>query len=104
VSPDETGWKIFDYAWALVGGLLMIVWNMLNGKINENSRALHARIKETNSEVDRQRDNVAKVFDRIEELGRSSAERDARRSEEFHHMHTQLLDAIHHGLSQKADK
>ena len=93
MSPDENSWKIFDYAWAAVGGLGMIVWNMLNGKINQNNEAVYARIKDTNAELDLQRAHIAKLFDKLEAHGQ--------RSEDRHH---ELLTAIHTGLDRKADK
>lgn len=93
MTPDESIWKIFDYAWALVGGLLMLVWNMLNGKINENNKAVHARIKETNAAIESQRVDMSKLFDRLDKHATDS-----------HDRHVELLTAIHVGLAQKQDK
>ena len=69
------GKDIFQYAWALVGGLGMIVWNLLNSKIENNHKNLNSRITETNSAVDKQRDNVAKLFEKIEQHAKESTAR-----------------------------
>lgn len=44
-------------------------------------------------EMDRQRDNISKVFDRLDEYSRRAEDR-----------HRELLTALHVGLAQKADK
>lgn len=49
--------------------------------------------KAEDSEMDRQRDNIAKIFDKLDEHVRRSEAR-----------HVELLTALHEGLSRKADK
>jgi hypothetical protein len=92
--PDETGWKIFDYAWAAVGGLLMVVWSMLNNKIRDNKihhekelvtaiTHLSERIKDTDEEATLQRGHIAKLFDKLEQHSQESFKR-----------HIELMGAI----------
>ena len=69
------GKDIFDYAWALVGGLGMIVWNLLNGKIENNHKNLSKRVDEANVETGKNRDTIAKLFDKLEEHSKASTER-----------------------------
>lgn len=45
------------------------------------------------AEMDRQRDNISKIFDRLDEYTRRAEDR-----------HREVLTALHNGLSQKADK
>jgi hypothetical protein len=68
--------------WALIAALGAMVWKSQNAKIDA-----------VTSEVNTQRQNVAKVFDLIEAH--------ARRSEDRHH---EILHALHQGLERKADK
>lgn len=74
--------KALDWAWAAVVALGGVVWKNLHEKITANTL-----------EIDRQRDNIAKLFDKLESH--------AQRSEDRHH---ELLNALHHGLDRKADK
>jgi hypothetical protein len=60
---------------SLLGALAMIIWNMLNSKIEHNHKNLNTRINETNEELGVQRGNIAKVFDKLEEHNRLSTER-----------------------------
>ena len=53
----------------------MIVWNMLNNRIETNHKVLNSRINETNDEVERQRDIAAKLFDKLEQHTRDSTAR-----------------------------
>lgn len=59
----------------LLGALAMKVWDMLNTKIEHNHKNLNTRIDETNEEVNTQRKNMTKVFDKLEEHNRLSTER-----------------------------
>lgn len=45
------------------------------------------------AEMDRQRDNISKVFDRLDEYSRRAEDR-----------HRELLTALHEGLARKADR
>lgn len=100
----ETTFRLLDYAWGVFGGLLMIIWGMLNNKITEHKSTLEKqietshttlskRIDECNEEGDTQRGHIAKIFDKLEQNSRESQMR-----------HIELLNAIHTGLDKKADK
>lgn len=92
---NETTWKIIDYAWALVGGLLMIIWGMLNHRISTNHKVINDRLTEHKESVDTrfqgidheqdiQRGHIAKIFDKLEEHSQASVNR-----------HIELLNALH---------
>ena len=100
----ETTFRLLDYAWGVFGGLLMIIWGMLNSKITEHKAhlekqietshtTLSKRIDEANEETDTQRNHIEKIFDKLEQNSRESQMR-----------HIELLSAIHIGLEKKADK
>lgn len=74
--------KILDWGWAGVLALGSLVWKGQNEKIAA-----------VNSEITMQRQNIAKIFDKLED--------NTRRDEDRHH---ELLTAIHTGLDRKADK
>jgi hypothetical protein len=74
--------KLLDWAWAGVLALGGLVW-----------RAQSDKIKAVNDEVLLQRQNVAKLFDKMEEMGHRSEDR-----------HREVLNALHAGLDRKADK
>jgi uncharacterized membrane-anchored protein YhcB (DUF1043 family) len=97
-APDD--FKLFDYAWAVIGGLVGLVWNMLTNRITEqrsqlekqieaSHNALHKRIDEANDEADTQRNHIAKLFDKLEQHSKDSFTR-----------HIELMNAI----SNKVDK
>lgn len=85
--------KLLDWGWAIILALGGFVWRSMEKRIDKLEDAHSKRIDETNDEVNVQRGNIAKLFDKLEEH--------ARRSEDRHH---ELLTAIHTGLAQKADK
>jgi hypothetical protein len=73
-GPDESGWNFTGIAVAAIGGLLMIVWQMLNGKIRDNKThherelqtaisTLDKRFGDVDNEADLQRGHIAKLFD-----------------------------------------
>lgn len=83
IEPD-TGWKIFDYAWTIVAALLGLVWKSQNDKLADLRSDVERQMAEQKSEMDKQRANIAKLFDKLEDA--------QRRAEERHH---KLLEAIH---------
>jgi hypothetical protein len=85
--------KLLDWGWAILLAFGGYIWKAQNDRIDRLEVTHAKRIDETNGEVDIQRGNIAKLFDKLEEH--------ARRSEDRHH---ELLTAIHTGLAQKADK
>lgn len=75
-EPDyPTFSKLFEWAWAGVLALVGVIYHKQDGEIN------------------RQRDNVAKLFDKIAAHAERSEDR-----------HRELLNALHAGLEKKADK
>ena len=82
--PDDLSLisKVADYAWAAILALGGLVWKSQGDKI-----------KDVSDEVTRQRDNISKIFDKLESH--------ANRAEDRHH---ELIKALHDGLSRKADR
>lgn len=82
--PEDVGIfkSLAEYAWAGVVALGGLVWKNQEEKI-----------KNVNDEMLRQRDNIAKLFDKLEEH--------SIRSENRHH---ELMNTVHERLSQKADR
>jgi F420-0:gamma-glutamyl ligase-like protein len=74
--------KVLDWGWAGVLALGGLVWKGQNEKLAA-----------VNFEVNTQRQNIAKLFDKLEEHGRRSEDR-----------HREVLNALHSGLDRKADK
>lgn len=77
---------VLDYAWAIVGGLVGVVWKSTNEKIDTVKTEL-------TTEVNRQRDVSAKIFDKLEDMREDANEK-----------HLELLRALHEGLARKQDK
>lgn len=83
VEHDVSFWEqAFRWAWALIGGLVMIVWGMLNSKIN--AKASKESVDILSSEVDRQRDNIGKIFDELRDIRKEQGE-----------SHNKIMEAIH---------
>lgn len=85
--------KAFDYAWVVVGALVGTAWTMLQRQITTTKEHQDTMIRANTSEIDRQRDNIAKLFDKLQAF-----------SERAEARHLELLNAMHTGLNQKADK
>lgn len=83
IDPDSA-WKIFDYAWAVVAGLLGLVWKSQNDKLVDLRADMDKQMQAQKDELDKQRANIAKLFDKLEDA--------QRRAEDRHH---KLLEAIH---------
>jgi len=92
-APDDFVLKILDFAWAVVLALVGVVWKQQSRKIEEMQLAHDKDIREVSSEVTRQRDVSAKIFDRLEEHARRSEDR-----------HMEVVRLIHEGLAHKVDK
>ena len=93
-EADPALWKQFiDWMWAPIGALVGVAWNMLHKRID----SVEARVDDLNdqqtSEMNRQRDNIAKLFDKLEQHSQRAEDR-----------HRELLTALHVGLAGKADK
>ena len=113
--PAETFIFIKEFVWAPLIGLIGWGWHHVNKRNddlssrldkNEVDMRMHTddrysqslaytdrRSAEMNMEIDRQRDVSAKIFDKLEVMQRRGEDR-----------HTELLNALHHGLSTKVDK
>lgn len=82
-----------DWVWGGVVALIGLVWTQHNRRIDALELAMKDGDLKNSGEIDRQRDNIAKLFDKLEEHGQRSEQR-----------HIELLNALHKGLSGKADK
>jgi hypothetical protein len=107
--------KVADWAWAGAMALWLFSWRHHNGRVDkleatttENHKTLDKKIEDKTtstakyvdsvgsmimSEVNRQRDTSAKIFEKLEEHAQRSENR-----------HLELLKALHEGLARKADK
>lgn len=83
IDPDSA-WKIFDYAWTVLAALLGLVWKSQNDKLADLREDMDKQMTAQKEEMDKQRANIAKLFDKLEDSNR--------RAEERHH---KLLEAIH---------
>ncbi len=103
---DDVGMlkTILDYAWTVVLALIGVVWRQQSARIDDAAsdaaKALEAhmqsddrRFQALHEEQNLQRQHIAKLFDKLEEHSRRSEDR-----------HVELLNALHIGLSNKADK
>lgn len=82
-----------DWAWGGILALIGLVWTQHGRRIDALEAAMEKGDRENGEEINRQRDNIAKLFDKLEEHGIRSEQR-----------HIELLNALHNGLSGKADK
>lgn len=65
----------------------------IEDKYSQSIGYIDKRAFELNTEIDRQRDVSAKIFDKLESMQKRGEDR-----------HLELLHALHEGLSKKADK
>ena len=120
--PAETFIFIKEFVWAPLIGLIGWGWHHVNKRIDDSESKIsqhdhkmkrceagmrmHAedrhsqtmiyidkRSYELNTEIDRQRDVSAKIFDKLEMMQKRGEDR-----------HLELLHALHQGLSTKVDK
>lgn len=83
----------FDWAWGGILALVGLVWTQHDRRIDALETAMKKGDQANGDEINRQRDNISKLFDKLEEHGQRSEQR-----------HIELLNALHVGLSSKADK
>ena len=99
-NPDAQGWM----AKALAGmgvaltALATWAWNHTHKRIDNVDTKADA--KADNAEVDRHRDHIAKLFDKLEELGDKTEVRFAVMEKSGFERHVELLNAIH-GIKKK---
>jgi hypothetical protein len=91
--PDEILYLVRDWIWAPAAGCLAWLWRWLQSEIKDLRNYVDTQDTMIMDEVHRQRDIQAKIFDKLEEHAKSSAER-----------HIELLKALHEGLNKKVDK
>lgn len=58
--------QLLEWAWAVVGALVSVAWGMLNARIKKVEEGMET--KADKAELDRQRDNISKIFDKIDGL------------------------------------
>lgn len=92
-NPNDTSWRIIDYAFSVLGGFAMVIWSLINSKVNKNDEVLNRRIDDTIRNVK----DHDRIFDKLFEQMKHSSERSEDR-------HAELLTAIHTGLAAKQDK
>lgn len=85
--------QLFEYAWAGVLALGGLLWKGQVAKLAETKADFNKKFDEHDKELEHQRDIAAKLFDKIDEHSKQSAQR-----------HIELLQALHDGLSSKVDK
>jgi len=92
-DPTSTSWRVFDYVYTALGGVAMLIWGVINKKIDDNNTAVHARIKETNAKLTEHEGTFSKLFDKMDHMSQRSEDR-----------HVEILTALHNGLNSKVDK
>jgi hypothetical protein len=93
-DPDPSLWtKLLENVWAGVLALGGIVWNMQREQIKDIRKECKDSAEANSRELDRHRDVMGKLFDKLEEHARRSEDR-----------HRELLHALHDGLDRKVDK
>ncbi len=85
--------KVLEWAWAGVGALASVAWRMLTGRLDALEKHVAEVDERQTSEMNRQRDNISKLFDKLEQHAQRSEDR-----------HRELLTALHAGLAGKADR
>lgn len=75
MTPDDNSFRFLDTIFAGVGGLLLLLWNGINGRVKSEETAR------------------AELSRKLDEHMTRSEDR-----------HVELLKALHEGLNSKADK
>lgn len=86
-------YKLFDFAWAAILGLVAVVWKLLGARLMDMQKDFDKRLDELSRETGRNRDVAARIFEKLDDMSRESADR-----------HERLLTALHQGLDRKVDK
>ena len=93
-EQDFNIWKYaLDYAWVIISALVGWVYKLTDNRITKMELDWKERAQEIEKETDRNRDVSAKIFDKLSEMQKDSAER-----------HERIITALHIGLAGKADK
>lgn len=91
--PDEQSFKLLDWLWTIILPLVGLVWKQQGDKVEALKTEYDAKILAVMGETDRNREVAAKIFDKLSEMQKESADR-----------HVNLLTVIHAGLDRKVDK
>lgn len=91
----DDGLISFARDWIFAPALAAVAWiyKLLDKRISSVEEKAEEDLKDLRTEVDRHRDVMAKIFDKLEEMKKES-----------HQQFTTLLTTIHQGLDRKADK
>ena len=93
-EQDFNLWKLaLDYVWLAISALVGLVYKLTDNRMTKMETDWKERAKEIEKETDRNRDVSAKIFDKLSEMQKDSAER-----------HERIINALHIGLAGKADK
>lgn len=90
---DSVMHVVKEWLWGPLLGLIAWAWAHLNGRVDTLKEYTDTEVGEVRTEVTRQRDISAKIFDKLEEHGRRSDDR-----------HFEIMKTLHEGLSRKVDK
>ena len=66
--------KLTDWLWAAVSGLFMLLWGSLQKRVDTHAHKLESLKKDIETKVsmtehDRARDNIEKIFDKLDQQG-----------------------------------
>ena len=89
--------KIIGVLVAVIGALTGWAWTSTHKRIDKMEE--RTEDKASNSEVNRQRDHIALLFEKISELGDKTEVRFSRVEQQAADRHVELLNAIHANLS-----
>jgi hypothetical protein len=100
MAPDEMDlWtKLATGAAGLCTALVSLVWADYRKRVDKVEAELDTKADKT--EMDRQRDHIGKLFDKLEEHARRSEDGQRQIMATIHSNHSQVLTA----LAKKADK
>ena len=85
--------KLLDYAWAGLLALVGLVWKLFASKLGDMQKDFDKKLDALANETGRNRDVSARIFEKLDDMSRESADR-----------HERLLIALHQGLDRKVDK
>lgn len=71
----------------------MLFMGLLKSKIDDDARAVHTRIKDTNAMIEKHDEIFSRLFAKIDHMSQRSEDR-----------HVEILGLLHQELNKKADK
>ncbi len=96
--------KAVEWGWAVISALLGVVYTMHNKRMDKIEDSVAEGDKANRAEIDRQRDNVAKLFDKVEALRTDFSAQLAHHALRGEDRHREIMGALHNGLERKADR